>query len=110
MQPLCDLIPGVLNSIVRRAPLSPEKISMAWQIAVGPSIARSSRAELTSSGTLVVRFEDRRWMRAVERSTQLISDRLRELLGSEVFVRLALTAPQSARSRSIADPPGSPPR
>jgi predicted nucleic acid-binding Zn ribbon protein len=72
---------GVLADIVRRQPPSPARTSFAWQMAVGPAIARVTTVELVD-GVLTVRASDTRWSREVARARPMILGRLQEILGS----------------------------
>ena len=53
MIPLQSFSSGVLAEIVRRQPASKERTTFAWQLAVGPALARATTVELTD-GVLMV--------------------------------------------------------
>ena len=76
-------MPGALAAILRRAPLTPEKVAFAWRTAVGPGVDRVTTIELKGT-TLRVRAKDPAWQREVERSAGLIRARLDALLGEAV--------------------------
>ncbi|MGH9314847.1 MAG: DciA family protein [Vicinamibacterales bacterium] len=76
-------VPDTVSAVLARQPLTPGKIAFAWQMAVGPALARATSVEY-ESGVLRVSSGDRRWMREVERSRAVILGRLRSLLGSAV--------------------------
>ncbi len=84
MEPLQHAVPTVLAEILRRAPLSPEKVSFAWRTAVGPSFARVSAARLSEDGVIEVQCGDEHWRREIRRSAPLIKERLAALLGDDV--------------------------
>jgi hypothetical protein len=104
MRPLRDVLPGVLNSIIRRAPRSAEKAAFAWTVAVGPAISRASQVSLGESGTLIVRFDDRHWKKEVERSLQVVTARLNDLLGPGTVTRITLIGPAGRPSKAESNP------
>lgn len=87
MLPIQHFAGGVLAEIIRRQPPSPERTAFAWQVAVGPALARTSSVEL-ADGLLVVRARDPRWAREIERASDTILKRMQHLLGAEAVVRL----------------------
>lgn len=91
MVPARNVLPGVVADIVRKAPLSAEKVSFAWRIAVGPAIARVTSVELTGAGRLQVAAADQHWAREVHRSTRVILARLASMLGPGVVKDLSTT-------------------
>lgn len=76
-------VSDTVSALLARQPLTTAKIAFAWQIAVGPALARATSIEY-SEGVLRVRSSDVRWMREVERSRSMILDRLRVLVGPAV--------------------------
>lgn len=94
MIPAQAAIPGVLVEILRNAPLTPEKVSFAWRVAVGPAIDRISSVKLGDGGVLLVIISDTRWPTAIERSSPLILQRLTSLLGPGVVTRIQTAASQ----------------
>ena len=80
MVPVGRILPDVLVSVLRKAPLSPEKVAFAWRTAVGPSLDRVTTIELVGR-VLRVRARDAAWQREVERSAGLIRARLDTMLG-----------------------------
>jgi predicted nucleic acid-binding Zn ribbon protein len=85
MQPLQQSLPAVLADIIRRAPLSPEKVVFAWRVAVGPAIARISTVRLSEAGVIEVHCADDHWRREIRRSVPVIRARLMTLLGDDVI-------------------------
>ena len=81
MQGLGTLPALVLPALLARAPLTPEKVTFVWGLAVGPAIARATTATLVET-VLRVRTTDPAWAREVERSRALILSRVQQLLGS----------------------------
>lgn len=83
MHPVQQFLPEALAVILRRAPLSPEKVAFAWRTAVGPSLAKKTTVELRD-GVLHVYATDMVWRREVERGSGVIRARLDSLLGEGV--------------------------
>lgn len=76
-------IPDALAQILRKAPLSGEKVAFAWRSSVGPAIDRGTTVSLRE-GVLQVTAREAAWGREVERSEALIRARLDSLLGHGV--------------------------
>jgi len=75
-------MPDALAALLRKAPLSPEKIEFAWRAAVGPSVDKVTTIELRAR-VLHVRAKDPAWRREIERSAGMIRSRLNGLLGDD---------------------------
>ncbi len=88
MIPVQQTIPDFLSHLLRKAPLSDEKVSFAWRAAVGPAIARVSSVRLTTAGTVEVQCADDHWRREIRRSAPVIKERLAGLLGAEMVKHL----------------------
>jgi Dna[CI] antecedent DciA-like protein len=76
-------MPDAVAAIVRKAPLTPEKVAFAWRSVVGPAIDHATSVNW-SDGVLRVKAKDVAWQREVERSAALIRSRLDHLLGERV--------------------------
>lgn len=87
MLPIHDFSLTVIAEIIRRQPASTERTRFAWQLAVGPALARATTVELVN-GALVVRAGDRRWVAEVGRAREVILTRVQQLLGPETVSRL----------------------
>jgi hypothetical protein len=85
--PVNHVMPGALAAILRRAPLTPEKVAFSWRTAVGPAVDKVTSVEL-HEGVLYVRARDAAWQREIERSAGLIRSRLDGLLGDRVVRRI----------------------
>jgi len=83
MIPLQQVMPAALASVLRQAPLSPEKVAFAWRTAVGAAIDRASTVELRGS-TLAVSVKSDEWRHEIARSAPMIRARLDLVLGSGV--------------------------
>lgn len=83
MIPVRHVLPDAVAAIIRKAPLTPEKVAFAWRSVVGPAIDHATSVEW-HEGVLHVKARDRAWQREVERSAALIRSRLDVLLGARV--------------------------
>jgi len=84
-----QLSSGVLADILRRQPPSEARTTFAWQLAVGPALARATTVSL-SDGVLCVRSPDARWAREIARATDVVLARLQHLLGPEAVRALQI--------------------
>jgi predicted nucleic acid-binding Zn ribbon protein len=82
-----------MAALLARQPLSRAKVAFAWQIAVGPALARATAVNREGTA-LRVRAADARWSREVERSRQIILARLAALLGDGVIQELRVCVTQ----------------
>jgi hypothetical protein len=82
--PVQSILPDALAAILRKAPLSAEKVVFAWRASVGPVLDRVTAIELRDH-VLHVRAKDAQWRRELERSAALIRTRLDALLGPDVI-------------------------
>ena len=92
MIPAQQVMTDALAAILRKAPLTPEKVAFAWRTAVGPAVDRVTTIELKGR-VLHVRAKDAAWRREVERSAALIRARLDALLGEGVVRGIDVTVP-----------------
>lgn len=91
MVPTHRILPGVVAEIIRKAPLSPEKVAFAWRTAVGAGVARVTTVSLHENGVLTVTASDPNWTRELVRSSRLILARMEGLLGPDVVRRIETT-------------------
>lgn len=82
MVPLQNFSNAVLAEIVRRQPASRERTTFAWQLVVGPALARVTTVELNGD-VLEVRAKDRRWIPEIERARPAVLAKMQHLLGAE---------------------------
>ena len=83
MIPVARFMPDALAAILRRAPLTEDKVAFAWRAAVGAAVANATAIEL-SDGRLRVRAREPAWGLEIERSAVVIRTRLNALLGHGV--------------------------
>jgi len=89
--PVNQVMTSALADILRRAPLTPEKVAFSWRTAVGPAVDKVTVVEL-HEGILYVRARDAAWQREIERSAALIRSRLDGMLGDRVVRRIEVAA------------------
>lgn len=87
MLPIQNFSSGVLAEIIRRQPPSAARTRFAWQLAVGPALARATVVDL-ADGVLSVTAVDRRWLREIDRERPRITARMQELLGRQSVARI----------------------
>ena len=89
MQPIQQFSSRVLAELIRRQPASQEKTAFAWQVAVGPALARVTTVELEQD-VLRVRVSDARWTVEVRRARPIVLARLQQLLGPDAVTRVEI--------------------
>ena len=87
---LQSFLPNAVAAVVRKAPLTPEKVAFAWRTAVGPSVDRTTTVALEGA-VLKVRAQNAAWRREIERSAALIRKRMDDLLGPGTVRSLDVT-------------------
>jgi Dna[CI] antecedent, DciA len=92
MRPLMQALPGALAELLREAPLSPGKVGFAWRAAVGSSLERVTSVRLDGR-VLVVEAASQQWAREITRSSSMILQRLKLLLGRETVDRIVVRDP-----------------
>ena len=81
-----------MASVVRKAPLTPEKVAFAWRMAVGARVDGATQIELRN-GTLHVRATQAGWLSEIEHSAAIIRSRMEVLLGPGVLRFIKVAAP-----------------
>jgi predicted nucleic acid-binding Zn ribbon protein len=94
MRPIQTFAGNVLAQIVRRQPPSPARTGFAWQLAVGPALARTTSVEMEGT-TLRVRSNDERWLKEIERARSVILPKLQQLLGEQSVTGIRVVDPTS---------------
>jgi hypothetical protein len=89
--PVQQFMPDALAALLRKAPLTPEKVAFAWRSAVGPAVDQATTIELRD-GVLHVVARDRAWQGELERSAAVVRVRLETLLGAGVVRYINITA------------------
>jgi predicted nucleic acid-binding Zn ribbon protein len=83
------VLPQVVADVVRKAPLTPEKVAFAWRLAVGPAIAKATTVRLDPDGTLYLKAESQAWIDSVMSSAGMIRSRLAHFLGEDAVKRIS---------------------
>ena len=82
-------MPGVVAEVIRKAPLTDEKVTFAWRLAVGPAVAKATRCASDADGTLLSAAESPAWLDGVRQSVGLIRSRLAHFLGDDAIKRIS---------------------
>jgi predicted nucleic acid-binding Zn ribbon protein len=83
-----QVIPSVLAEVIRKAPLTPEKVDFAWRHSVGPALERMTKVRLDDHGVLHVTAADPHWAREVRRASPLILERIETMLGAGAVAKI----------------------
>jgi predicted nucleic acid-binding Zn ribbon protein len=84
---------AVLAEIIRRQPACQERTAFAWQLTVGPALARVTSVELDGEGLLTVRSRDPRWLHELERARPAVLQKMQHLLGPRQVTKLKFARP-----------------
>jgi hypothetical protein len=85
------VMPAVVAEVVRKAPLTDEKVAFAWRLAVGPAVGKATTVRLGSNGTLYVKADAPAWNDAIGKSLGVIRSRLAHFLGETAVQRIDLS-------------------
>ena len=84
------VLPAIVAEVIRKAPLTDDKVAFAWRLAVGPAVGKSTTVRLGSNGTLYVKADAPAWNDAIGKSLGLIRSRLAHYLGDDAIQRIDL--------------------
>ena len=84
-----QVMPAVVADVIRKAPLTDEKVSFAWRLAVGPAVDKATKVRLGNDGTLYVSADSAAWIDGVRQSIGLIRSRLAHFLGEDAVKRIS---------------------
>ncbi len=84
-------MPAVLAEVIRKAPLTDEKVAFAWRLTVGPAVDNATRVRLAPNGTLYVKSDAPAWNDAIGKSLGMIRSRLAHYLGETAVARIDLS-------------------
>jgi hypothetical protein len=90
MIPVSDVLPTVLAEVLRKAPLTQEKVAFAWRQAAGAAVDRVTMVELHAD-VIRVGVRDAYWKREIERALPVLRPRLDAILGQRVIRRIEVT-------------------
>jgi hypothetical protein len=85
------VMPAVVAEVIRKAPLTDEKVAFAWRLAVGPAVAKATSVRLGANGILYVKSESPAWSDAIGKSFGVIRSRLAHYLGESAVTRIDLS-------------------
>lgn len=86
-----QVMPAVVAEVIRKAPLTDEKVAFAWRLAVGPALGKATTVRLGANGTLYVKADAAAWNDAIGKSLGLIRSRLAHYLGETAVNRIDLS-------------------
>lgn len=101
MVPVHRFMPQALATILRKAPLSPDKVAFAWRSAVGPAVDQATTVVLKDT-VLCVTAKDAAWRREIQRSLPLIRARLDALLGEDTIRSVEVSGGAPAPRRRLS--------
>jgi hypothetical protein len=70
-----QVMPAVVADVIRKAPLTDEKVAFAWRLAVGPAVDKATKVRLGDDGTLYVTAESPAWIDGVRQSIGPVASR-----------------------------------
>lgn len=75
------VLPAIVAEVIRKAPMTDEKVAFAWRLAVGPAVGNATTVRLAPNGTLYVKADAPAWNDAIGKSLGIIRSRLAHYLG-----------------------------
>jgi hypothetical protein len=97
----------VLKSLLATQPTTAAKVSFAWTIAAGPTLARAATVTWSESGTLRVLARTDAWRQELSRARPLIARRIADLIGADVVRRIAIdVVPEDHLVSNVVSPRG----
>ena len=79
---------SVLAEVIRRQPASPARTAFAWQLVVGPTLARVTSVVIEGT-TLRVSAADPRWLKEIARARATVLPKLQGLLGADAVTKIS---------------------
>jgi len=96
---------AALKSILETQPTTEAKVSFAWTIAAGATLAQAATVTWSETGTLRVVARTEAWRQELARARPLIARRIADLLGEDVVRRIAIDVVRDERLVSNVVPP-----
>ena len=85
-----QVMPAVVAEVVRKAPLTDEKVAFAWRLAVGPAVAQGhQRAARLPTARCTSPRTRRRGIDSIRASIGMIRSRLAHYLGDDAVKRIS---------------------
>lgn len=91
MKSVRTFVTPVIAEILRRQPSSAARTTLAWQLVVGPRLARVTSVEMDGT-TIKVSSTDPRWLKEIARASAVIVPRLQQILGVDQVTRLTTSS------------------
>jgi len=93
------VLPAVLATAIRQAPLTAEKVTFAWRAAGGAAIARVTEVTLVDGGVLKVQAQDPQWAKEVHRLRHELVRQLEPWLGPGIVAKIEIAGGAARRPR-----------
>jgi predicted nucleic acid-binding Zn ribbon protein len=84
-----QVMPAVVAEVVRKAPLTHDKVAFAWRLTVGPALGKATSVRLAADGTLYVTADAAAWTDSIRASIGMIRSRLAHYLGDNTIKRIS---------------------
>ena len=95
-----------LKSLLDTQPTTEAKVTFAWTIAAGPTLARAATVTWSENGTLHVTARTEAWRQELARARPLIARRVADLVGQQVVKRIAIdVVPEERLVSNVVTPP-----
>ena len=91
MKSVQTFVTPVIAEILRRQPSCAARTTLAWQLVVGPRLARVTSVEMDGT-TIRVSSADPRWLKEISRASAVIVPRLQQILGADQVTRLTTSS------------------
>ena len=96
---------SALRTLLDTQPTTEAKVTFAWTIAAGPTLARAASVAWSDSGTLHVVARTEAWRQELARARPLIARRVADLVGRETVRRIVIEVVPEDRLVSNVAPP-----
>jgi hypothetical protein len=96
---------SALKTMLETQPTTDAKVSFAWSIAAGPTLARAATVSWSQSGTLRVVARTEAWRQELSRARPLIARRVADLVGQDVVRRITIEVVPDEQLASNVVPP-----
>lgn len=93
MIPAHKIAPAALAVVLQQGPISPEKVALAWRLAVGTPMAQAGTVGAFNNGVLRVTACNTTWRNEIERSAGIIRRRINDQLGDQVVHEIRVNLP-----------------
>jgi hypothetical protein len=97
---------SALRTLLDTQPTTEAKVTFAWTIAAGPTLARAASVAWSDSGTLHVVARTEAWRQELARARPLIARRVADLVGPETVRRIVIeVVPEDRLVSNVVPPP-----